>query len=210
MNRHAVPAQNFRHLFAAFPVLFDNFNGNSHLVETNCQTSRNSPRADNHDSFKRAGVLLNKICAEFFNRLRKSDKICAVMSLKRIVAVRDNHSVISVNQARQNSRRQFQIFERNICQSAVFSDFCLEQSNFSVRKIVNVQRGGSHQNSVNFIRGDNFGIYQQINIEIFFHVLARLADKLHVADSGYCVLDAVIFRQNASNHVHFVRRGNRN
>ena len=62
------------------------------------------------------------------------------------------------------------------------------------------------------MRRNHFGVQHQINIEIFLKVVASLADKLHVANTGDCMFNAVLFGEDTGDHVYFVNRrdGNKN
>ena len=75
-----------------------------------------------------------------------------------VVAMRNNHLVISVNQPRQNSFRQSQLFKRNIYISAIPANFDFKEPNFSACKFVNVECRRRHEDSINFVRGYHFGV----------------------------------------------------
>ena len=89
-------------------------------------------------------------------------------------------------------------------------DFDFEQPHFAAREFVHVQSRRRHQYPINFVRGNHFGIEHQVDVKIFLEIIFSLAQKLHVADTGNRVADAVLFGKNAGNHVDFVgaRDGN--
>ena len=79
-----------------------------------------------------------------------------------------------------------------------------------MRKIFYIQRCRRHENTVDFIGGNQFRIQHQINIKIPLEVFLGLRHKLHIANTGNRMLDAMLLGQYTGHHVHFVtgRHGN--
>ena len=173
INIRAVSANNdalinaFRHHTAPFRVFFDNLDIDILFIQHLCQGSPRTSGADDEDPFRCFHTRTDKLFAEPLNFIRRADEKSIVMRQKPVFTVRNDHTVITEDKARQYILRQNQIFQRDIGQRGLFADLGFKKAYLPLCKIFHIKRRRGHKNAIDFTGRNIFGINHEINIKIF-------------------------------------------
>ena len=159
---------------------------------------------------KLAGIALDKTLAELLNLLRNADEIGIIMRQQTIITMRDNHAVIPENHAGQHALRQLDIPEGNPGQRGFTLDFRLEQADFAMGEILHIEGRRRHQYPIDFVSRNELWIQHQVNVKVVFEIILGLTHELHIANPRNRMLDAMLFCQNAADHIDFVAGGHGN
>ena len=116
----------------------------------------------------------------------------------------NNHAVVAEDEPRENPLRETQLLERLACDGGAAADARLEKTHLALCEILHVECGRGHENAIDFVCCDEFGIQHEVDIEVLLEIASCLHREIHVANACDCVRDAVLLREYAGNNVHLV------
>ena len=166
-------------------------------------------RADDDGFFDVPGTAFRHTPAEFFYIFRRADEVSVVVREQAVIAVGDNHLMITENHSGKDFIRQFQIFERymDIRRLALYP--CLIQTDAAIGEISHVKGGGRHEDAPYFFCRDQLRTQNQVNVKIFLEIFGGFLKEFRVADAGNRVGDSVFLCQHGSKNIHLIHFGHR-
>ena len=135
-----------------------------------------------------------------------ADEVGVVVRQQAVVAVRNDHALVAEDHARENRLWHFEILQRDVRQRRVTRHLRLEEAHLAACEVLDVERGGRHEDAIDLARCDQFGIQHEVDVEVLLQVFLRFRKELHVADACDRVRDAVLLREDARDHVDLVAR----
>ena len=161
-------------------------------------------RADDRRTRQFVRVALHEALAELLNAVGQPDEVGVVARQEYVVAVRDNHAVIAEDQPCEDAVRQLQTFQRRARNGGAAADARLEKAHLALREILHIERGGRHEDAIDFVCRNEFGIEHEVNVKIFLEIAPRLYGEIHVTDACDRVRNAVLLCEYAGDNVHLV------